>query len=262
MLHEFSSSQNSGSHPSKENWMEYIYGEISPSERSFINAHLDQCPTCRNQLQTWQATHQVLSSWRLNSAQNGWLHHSWGNWFRWGIAALLVLSVGILIGRSTQPSIDKTSLARVIAPEIRNSILDELKLSRPLFSQPDIAELKSKIMSEFSPANQQETAILAARLLADHQEKAFVKILDMMDQRQRASVAYLSDYLEKLEKQYATSFSSLRQDLETLALSTEGEFWRSRRHLSQLASMTQKISPQNAAQSSAPQSKDPINMNQ
>ena len=262
MQNNFSSSQEMPAHPSNKTWMEYLYGECNLDVQKSLKSHLTHCPSCQRQVELWRNMQHDLSSWKIGNPSPQWVRQKIDSWLRWGIAALLVLGIGILIGRTTYPGIDKVALIREIIPQIQEAIVNKSKLepSAAIEAQA-LVKLKSEFLSEITQAYQEQTATIAAKLVADHQEKSIAQLIEMLDRRQTANFAYLTTYLENLEKQYDASLISIRKDLETLALTTENEFWKSRRNISQLASMTQIISPQDANHPTVPQNEKSSNSN-
>ena len=52
-------------HPAQEQWMDYLYGELSPPERAEFAAHLKSCPACAAQLARWGGVRERLDEWQL-----------------------------------------------------------------------------------------------------------------------------------------------------------------------------------------------------
>ena len=45
-------------HPTYEQWMEYLYGELDSKKQSELKAHLQDCPECQANVDSW---HSVMT---------------------------------------------------------------------------------------------------------------------------------------------------------------------------------------------------------
>jgi hypothetical protein len=96
-------------HPSKEQWMDFVYGETSDATE--LRAHLASCANCRRDVEGWRATMQALDTWKLPPSR---AQASRAGWLRWAAAAAIFLSAGIAIGASVRKGPDVAAIERSI----------------------------------------------------------------------------------------------------------------------------------------------------
>ena len=89
-------------HPSAEQWMAYIYGELPKPQRADLAAHLKSCPPCAAQVARWGAVHERLDDWQLPEPTK----RSWRmpKAVRWAMAAAFIiaaLGIGFGAGRAS-----------------------------------------------------------------------------------------------------------------------------------------------------------------
>jgi len=124
------------SHPSREEWMAYLYGELSGELQSRLKAHLKACPQCRGQVAHWRTTMRALDEW-IVPAPAAATRPAAASFFqpvlRWAVAAAIVLGLGIGLGRLSSPaSADMQALRRSLEKELRaetERVLTELARS-------------------------------------------------------------------------------------------------------------------------------------
>lgn len=68
----------------KEDLTAYLYNEVSDAERGSFERHLDQCDSCRSELQAFSRVRDDLSTWQVVSAPRTEiaLPNQRGNWWR------------------------------------------------------------------------------------------------------------------------------------------------------------------------------------
>lgn len=61
-------------HPTDEQWMAYLYGELDEQRDDALASHLTQCTKCCQQVDRWRQTMAALDTWRLSGRLpiNGW----------------------------------------------------------------------------------------------------------------------------------------------------------------------------------------------
>lgn len=104
-------------HPGREEWMEWLYGELSREEQARLAAHLKDCAECRAGVEQWQGAMKALDEWKAAP-----LRPRTGTPQRivkWGIAAALMLTAGFGAGRFVSPaSADPAALRASLKKEI------------------------------------------------------------------------------------------------------------------------------------------------
>lgn len=53
-------------HPTREEWMEFVYGEAEPTDRARLEGHLKTCPDCREAANRWTGAMAGLDAWQVN----------------------------------------------------------------------------------------------------------------------------------------------------------------------------------------------------
>lgn len=87
-------------HPNREQWMDYLYEECNPAEKSELAAHLKSCAACRGQFDTWRSAGAALNEYAVEARpQPTWRATPW---LRWSAAAALFIAVGIGVGSNLQ----------------------------------------------------------------------------------------------------------------------------------------------------------------
>jgi hypothetical protein len=107
-------------HPKPEEWVPYVFGEVTGAARRELRAHLRDCQQCREEVETWKRSLGRLDSWRLSR-----LRFSSELIFpvlKFAAAAAIMLAVGISIGRATAPKVDPNQVLRAVAPEVQRQV--------------------------------------------------------------------------------------------------------------------------------------------
>lgn len=97
-------------HPSKEQWMEFVYGEAANARE--LRAHLGECAECQRAVEGWRGTMGALDSWTAKEAP---ARERSVPWVRWAAAAAVFVGVGIAIGASARKGPDVTAMQQTIA---------------------------------------------------------------------------------------------------------------------------------------------------
>ena len=115
-------------HPTSENWMSYLYGELSPSARREADRHLQGCAECRQHVEQWRATMGLLDADHAPLVLPGRGQRTvfFAPAVRWALAASVVLLAGFGIGRAT--GLSKTDVEQQIAAS-REQITAEARVS-------------------------------------------------------------------------------------------------------------------------------------
>ena len=85
-------------HPSNEEWMGLLYGELDARSAAALEAHRRECPTCAGEVERWRATMARLEE---DLPRLGLPHPARAPGWRpavWAEAAVLVLSLGVAAG--------------------------------------------------------------------------------------------------------------------------------------------------------------------
>src|SRR5215831_14036577 len=115
-------------HPNREEWAPYLYGEAKPEVRQRLTRHLQECADCRAEINIWQRSLRRLDGWELPDPPRPRLQ--WAPVVRWAAAAVLVLSIGFAIGRSSSQAATAEKVRAAIEPQIRQHLLADFEKRR------------------------------------------------------------------------------------------------------------------------------------
>ncbi len=126
-------------HPTREEWVPYLFGEAKSDARRQLNAHLKDCPDCRQEIETWKMSLGLLDAWKLPPVPRP--APSFAPLLNWAAAAAVILLVGFGIGRLTaKANVQKVRAA--IEPELRRELTQEFaRLAREEMSRNTSATL-------------------------------------------------------------------------------------------------------------------------
>ena len=191
------------SHPTAAEWMAFLYGESAAPRRREMGAHLADCPACSAHAKAWRASLHDLDEWILPASRPA--PRAWLPVLRWAAAAIVVLGVGMVLGRLMSPSAgDVAALKASVA-----------KLSETVRRGPD-----ASVAAATTAANAE-----TLRLLSQY--------ASLQDNQRTADQLALKDVLDTYDVRLAT----LRNELETVAVNTEGGFQLTRQNMAQLVSL-------------------------
>jgi anti-sigma factor RsiW len=89
-------------HPTSEQWMDYIYGELPKPQRADLAAHLKSCPSCAAQVARWGAVHERLDDWTLpEPTKRSWRMPAVVRWAMAAAFMIAALGIGFGAGRAS-----------------------------------------------------------------------------------------------------------------------------------------------------------------
>jgi len=86
-------------HPTEEQWMSYLYGELERKSQAALAEHLRSCPECRTQVTAWSDAKESLDGWRLSEVPAA--RANLRPLVKWTAAAALLVAVAFATGRLT-----------------------------------------------------------------------------------------------------------------------------------------------------------------
>jgi hypothetical protein len=214
-------------HPTREEWMSYLYDELTAEEHSSLAAHLAVCPDCKTQISDWRAARTNLDAWQLPARparvplQRPLM--------RWAAAAALMIGIGFGAGRFATPATANAGKIRAaIEPEIRQQLRQE-------FTQ--------LLRDELDKA---ASATLAAS--GEQTKRWFEDYAQALETKRTEDNQAIRDAFNKLESQLFADVVSLKKDVDTVAWWTDAGLRRARQELVQLADYTQPANSSNSPQ--------------
>src|SRR5262245_22895103 len=121
-------------HPTSEQWMSYLYGELRADERAPLAAHLRNCPVCAAHVNGWQSAARDLDAWQIRArgtepSVNQARRHFARPLVQWAAAALILLGAGLAFGRLGSAA-EAKKLRAAIEPQIRQQLREEFEAKR------------------------------------------------------------------------------------------------------------------------------------
>src|SRR6266404_628237 len=113
-------------HPTREDWISYLYREVSNAQRAKLANHLRDCSACAAQIDDWKTTAKELDAFPLPRQAEPARQPAQFNFPRpaiqWAAAALILLGIGFGTGRLTSGMADGKRLRAAIEPAIRQQL--------------------------------------------------------------------------------------------------------------------------------------------
>ena len=109
-------------HPNREQWVSFLYNEVTKPERAEFAQHLASCPQCSAQLGEWRGTQRQLDSWKTSHRQPS----RWLPVLKWAAAAVLFLGTGYTLGRNIPSALDLQTVRAAIEPALRQELTEQL----------------------------------------------------------------------------------------------------------------------------------------
>ena len=213
-------------HPSREEWMSYLYDELNADQSANLQAHLHTCPDCKSKVNEWQAARSGLDEWRVPKRRGRVVLAQ--PMVKWAAAAAIVLSIGVGIGRLTSAPLDVQQVRAAIEPEMRQELRRE-------FAQLFRDQLDKSASTTLAASTEQTRQLLAEFARA-------------VEAKRTEDYQAINAALDKLQSQRLADFFSLKKDVDTMAVLTETGFRRAQQQLVQLADYTQPANSSNSPQ--------------
>jgi anti-sigma factor RsiW len=225
-------------HPKHEEWVPYLAGEASPEMRQRLSGHLQSCPECAAEIAGWQRSIGSLGRWKLpllRSSRHNWLEPV----SKWGLAAALVLGMGIGIGRWSAPAAPGTaSLSAGLESSLKNTLASEIRRQWDADLQRALAVNRAQITNEFqgqlTPALNRALAG-AAEVSSVENRRLFSEFVKVLNEARAEDHQTMLAQLDRLQQQHVADYLVLRKDLETVAALTDDELRRTRQGLRHFA---------------------------
>ena len=231
-------------HPTREEWMEYLYGEADAKPRTQLAAHLQSCPECRQRIAEWRQAMNDLDQWSLPQGRRSIARA--GRAFRWAAAAMLLLALGLGLGlgsarllaprRSDGETLRKTiedSLGTALEARLRERLREELRadLKASLTTacehlQTDLSQQFRREIGRLATDTVAASGIVTRGLLAEFVRSYYAARAD--------ETQAILKLLTQIESERITEQELLRNDVETLASYTGEEFLRTKQDMVRL----------------------------
>jgi hypothetical protein len=234
-------------HPTQEQWMEYLYGEMESAGRKTLETHVKECGPCREKQGEFGGTMDLLDAWRVELPEKHSLAATRNRFqpvVKWAAAAALLVTTGFAAARFSQPQVDVAALKAEISAEVKSEVQRPLEVKMDetieIAAEQAVANAREKLEMEVA-ARIQEIALRARSdaLLAVRQELEELQLnLAAVRAEDRKT---LNAALKKVENQWFTQLRMVREDLERVAVFSDESYRSAQRQLVQLAGYTQPV---------------------
>lgn len=219
---------------SKEDLVAYVHGEVEPSRKGAIAAHLEQCPACRGKYEELQQTRRLLAAWpdeeplaklvflprrsRAFGSGQRWRRLGWGLSLA-AAASLVVLALGHSQIEYGQGQLRlQLSLAEAPAPD---SLGTPLTRAEFLQAQRQFAELVQQAVQTVQAQQRQdlEQALQASQTQQRRQlEQALASFAVELDQQRQEDLQAVSQGLQVIDWSTADRFTRTEGLLQQLLI--------------------------------------------
>jgi hypothetical protein len=219
-------------HPTQTEWLLYLDEDVSPEEKNRLAEHLKQCPMCAAEIAGWQRSAQKLQRMPFPEAEQsraGIRRQSLpvSSLAKWGLAAAIVLFVGIAIGRSS--ALRSGPQAQAVAAQVRQELRQQLQ--EDLLAAVDPAREAKDGFQKQLRANVEAALAHAATQNTGAYHDIMQAVQHQRQQDQQRFVALINDVRE----QQLSYCLALRQDLETAVSAADSDLRQNSRRISELA---------------------------
>ena len=228
-------------HPTYEQWMEYLYGELDSKKQSELKAHLQECSECQADVDSWRNVMTELDKWKLPKKRYVSKGIRWAG--RWAVAAVLLIAVGYAVGQlAAGPSVDveqlrsslETSLKSSLQPAIRRDVLEQVSGDWQLAFANGYVQLKDELIEQFrDDLDAYAIQILAASNTVTNQ--LLTELIRSINAAQTQDRRWVAAALEQMER----NDIQLKDGLVTLAGYTTDELHRTKQDLAQWITYSQ-----------------------
>ncbi len=220
-------------HPSPEQWMEYLYGEMDSPERTSLETHLKACAPCREKKSEFGGTMESLDAWRVDVREKHSLaagRQRFQTVTKWAAAAALLVTTGFAAARYSQPAVDVAGLQSKITESVKAEIQAPLEKR---IEQEMQARLEAEVAERMQEAalRAQSEAMLAAR---EQMEEVAAQLATLREEDRKRIMSALKTF----ETQIVAELRKTRQDLERVAVYSDHTFRQTQQQLVQLASFS------------------------
>jgi len=221
-------------HPSQEEWIAYVYGELPPAKEETLEVHLGACPECQAQVELWRVTMAGLTAWPAPARGRGSRLRQ--PHLKWALAALLVLGLGVSWGRLSAPKAPDTGrLNAEVLSNLRAELRKDLAAQVQAAIEADRSELVDDLRQELGQDLDQRWASTLAAANAETRRLLGEVAQSWAAAREQDLQATLALY-DRAEQQRKADLAWLRRDLETVAVLTDARLQSAQQEIGQLAS--------------------------
>jgi hypothetical protein len=217
-------------HPTEQEWMEFLYGELPAAPRGELQRHLESCELCQHHVSTWRGTMKQLDEWRVTVATKPKVFPAWAGAWKWAAAACVIFTSAFATGRLTSevdPKVIQASVEENLQRKIGEEATAAAEQALALAHQKWHAELAVRLDEVAQKATAEAVAANKKQL-----EQFSVTLAALRDEDRKTVLTFL----QELDAKRVSDLRSLRQQVETMAVMTDQSLRQAERQLVQLAS--------------------------
>ena len=185
----------------REQLLDYLYEEASPTERRAVERHLEGCEECRDEIRAFRNVREDLLAWSVPNPPSVWTAFAPAPvvpWHRqvpaWALAAAasLMFVVGSAGGFVAHSVVDGSGPAPAAPTEITQASILDSKAILSLIRE----ELANAGRDSTSPATEvNHTSPQPFRLDPKAEERLMARVSALVNESQQRQLGQLSDYL-------------------------------------------------------------------
>lgn len=223
-------------HPTREEWVAYLYGECDARDQARLTAHLRDCDACREQVEAWRRTMYAMSAWELAPGAKR-TRALVPRWAPVAAAAAVALLVGVGAARVTAPEpVDVEALRAELALGLREEIGKEWRTALALTSERLYSELYTQLRDDVDSATAR--AVLLTRAEAGQALGAFAEVYQEDQTQTREAVAL---YVRDVDDRRAREIRDLRATVRSLAGLTGREIEKTQEQIGALGPLVRVV---------------------
>ena len=234
-------------HPTQEQWMDYLYGEMKTPEKKALEAHVKSCVPCLEKKQEFGGTMDRLDAWRVVLPEKVSLKAGMNRFqpvVKWAAAAALLVTTGFAAARFSQPQVDVAAITAQVSERVVTQVQAPLEVKM---------KEASEVAAEMAIANAREPLdmVVASRIqeiALRAQSEAMLAMREEMDELSMHLASLreedrkrMTQALKTFETQWLAEYRKMREDLERVALFSDESFRKAQQQLVQLASYSEPL---------------------
>jgi hypothetical protein len=221
-------------HPTQEQWMEYLYDEIPPTQKKELESHLKGCAPCREKRAELQGTAETLDRWRVELPAKHELAPSWQPAAKWAVAAALLVTTAFATGRMSRPEVDLAALQAEISKPLEAKMQNEIQVVSARVWAAAQADLQAEFATQLQ-AVADKALVEANATTKEHLEQLALTLTALREEDKKSFVLTL----EAFEQQRLSDLRSMREDIERVAVFSDQSYRSAQRQFVELASLNQ-----------------------
>ncbi len=223
-------------HPSREDWVAYLYGEGDERDQARLTAHLRDCAECHEQVEAWRKTMYAMNAWELAPAATR-TRAIVPRWVPVAAAAAFALFIGIGAARVTAPKpVDVDALRAELGQTLRQEIGAEWRTALALTGERMYSDLYTQLRDDVDASTAR--AVMLTRSEAGRAIGEFARAYEEDQTRSRTALAEVIHYVDSQRMQ---DTAELRSTLRVLASATGQELERTQRRLNAITPVVQIV---------------------